>query len=466
MSEVSPSKIMERSASPAAQWQRHARRTAFRFNLAWWLQFFAPWAAGLGLVIMTGVLGWRSRGQDLPSLPWLGAGLAGIFLCAGLGCWWVARRRFARTADGMVWLESRLKLNNALTAATEGVTAWPPAPARVDDGFRFSARWLVAPALLTAVCLLLAFLLPLSRAGAPPALPPPLALTRAEAILNVLEKEEVAAPEALKKAREQLDALLAQPPGDYYSHHSLEAADALETSLGEAAGQLGGQLQSAVNAASSLEKFDSSLSSSAREQLETDLKAAIDGLKNSSLGTSGGLEKQLGQLDPAKLKELDPAKLQQMLQNLQAKAKACKDCQGGGAGNGQSEAEKALADLLNGKQGKGNGDGDGQGDGDSDGQEGKGRGGLQRGPGTTDLTFEKTPSDLATNKLEQLESQDLTRTLPGDHLGTRDMEHQLDKTPAGPSAGGAVASPAGGGDAVWRDQLLPGEQKVLRKYFK
>ncbi len=451
---------MDRSASPAALWQRHARRTVRRFNLAWWLQFFAPWAAGLGLAIMAGVLWGRSRGSDLP-LPWVISGLLGIYLLAGLGCWWAARRRFSRTADGMVLLESHLKLNNALSAAADGITAWPPAPPQVDDGFRFRAPWLVAPALLTVACLLLAFLLPVSQAGGPAALPPPLALARAEAILNALEKEEVADPEALKKAREQLDALLDQPPADYYSHHSLEAADALETSLGEAAGQLGGQLQSAANAASSLEKFDSSLSPSAREQLETDLQSAIDGLKNSSLGTSEALEKQLGQLDPSKLKELDPAQLQQMLKNLQAKAKACKDCQGGGAGAGQSEAEKALADLLNGKEG-----GDGEGQGEGEGQEGKGRGGLQRGPGTADLSFEKNASDLSTNNLEILESQDLTRTLPGDHLGTRDIEHKLDKSATVPVAGGDVTSPAGGGDAVWRDQLLPSEQKVLRRYFK
>ena len=95
-----------------------------------------------------------------------------------------------------------------------------------------------------------------------------------------------------------------------------------------------------------------------------------------------------------------------------------------------------------------------------------GQGGVNRGPGTGDLTFEKNASELETNKLEMLESQDLSRTLPGDHLATKEIEHRLDKTSPGLSAGGAVTAPALGGDAVWKDQLLPSEQKVLRRYFK
>ena len=95
-----------------------------------------------------------------------------------------------------------------------------------------------------------------------------------------------------------------------------------------------------------------------------------------------------------------------------------------------------------------------------------GRGGLNRGPGTGPLTFEQKATDLGTDQLEEIESRDLSRSLPGDHLGTRDIEHHLEKAPEGPSAGGSLAVPAGGGEAVWRDQLLPSEQKVLRRYFK
>lgn len=457
--------------TPATVWQQHARRTMRRFQLAWWLQFFAPWAAGLALLACGLILVLRSRGMELP-LPWVLGGLAAAYAVMAAGAWQVARRHFLKVGDGMVLLESRLGLNNALTAASQGITEWPAPPLQLDDGYRFRAPWLVAPALLTAACLTLAFLLPVSQAETPAVLPPPLALSRAEEILNALEQENVVDPTALEEAREQLEALMKQAPEDFYKHHSLEAADTLETSLREAAGSLGSKLQTAAQAAESLEKYDTSLTPSARGTLESELKAAVEGLKNSSMGASEALKKQLEQLDPSKLKELDPEQVKKMMENLKAKAAACKECQGKGQGEGQSEAEKALADLLNGKDGKdgkGQGQGEGKGEGEGDegeGKEGMGRGGVNRGPGTGPLTFEKDASDLATQRLEQLESKDLSRTLPGDHLGTKDIEHQLDQSPTGPSAGGNVAAPAGGGEAVWRDQLIPSEQKVLRRYFK
>ena len=453
---------MDKHATSAPLWQQHARRTERRINLAWWLELYAPWAAGLSLAVLAVVLVMRHQGWPLPGGA-TSAALLGLYLLAGLGCWWVGRRHFCAGQAAMVRLESHLHLNNALSAAAAGVTAWPPAPAQVEDGLRFRAAWLIAPVLLTVSSLLLAFLLPVSGKAVPAALPPPLALTRTADLLKLLEKEEVADPAALDKAREQLEALLNQPPEDYYSHHSLEAADTLETALAEAAGQLGSQLKTAADAAESLEKYDSSLSPTARQQLQSEMENAVEGIKNSSLGASEELKKQLGNLDPSKLKEMNPEQLKKMLENFKAKSEACKNCQGKGGTGGKSEAEQALADLLNGKPGEGSGEGQGE---DGKDGEGKGRGGVNRGPGTGDLTFEKNASDLSTNKLEQLESGDLSRSLPGDHLGTRDIEHQLDKSPSGPAGGGAAAQPAGGGDAVWRDQLMPAEQKVLRRYFK
>lgn len=445
-------------------WEGHAARAVRRWNLAWWLQAFAPAAAGVSLMVFGTVFYFRSQNLPLPAGP-SGAGIAGIYVLAALGSWLRVRGRFSKKADGLVRLETHLQLNNTLTAAAHGVTAWPVAPKSVDDGLRFRSSWLAAPIVMTAACLLLAFLLPVPEKAAAVTVPPPQALDRADAILTTLEAQEVADPAALEKAREQLEALKSQDPQDYYSHHSLEAADTLETSLKHAAAGLGRNLQTAAQAAESLESFDSSLSPSAKQQLERDFQSAVEGLRNSPLGTNESLMKQLKGLDPSKLKDVDKAQLQKMLQNLKAKGQACKNCQGMGQGDGQSEAEKALNDLLNGKNGKGKGEGEGEGDSEGEG-EGMGRGGVNRGPGTGPLRFEKKESDLGTSNLEQLESNDLSRTLPGGNLGTQDIEHQLDKTAPGPANGGAVNAPGTGGDAVWRDQLLPAEQKVLRGYFK
>ena len=454
---------MEQPVSLACLWHQCARRTMRRVNLGWWLELFVPWSAGTGLVVMILVIWLRSQGAGFP-VRQVTACLVAVYALIGLGCWLVARPRFSRIADGLVLLESRMKLNNALSAATHGVTAWPPLPIQADDGLCFRGPWLWSPALLTAAGLTFAFLLPLPQTESRTELPPPLALARAESILNALRQEDLVDAAALESAQEKLEAQLAQPPGDFYSHHSLEAADALELSLRDAAGNLGSQLQSAAQAAQSLEKYETSLTPSARQQLESDLQSAVEGIRNSSMGTSEALQKQLNQLDPAKLKELDPEQLEKMLANLKAKSAACKNCQSSGNSQNAGEAERALQALLNGKPSKGNGRGEGAGPG-KDG-EGMGRGGLNRGPGTGPLTFDGHATDLATDKPEPIGSRDLSRSLPGDHLGTKDIEHHLEKSPNGASAGGALASPAGGGEAVWRDPLLPSEQKVLRRYFK
>lgn len=442
----------------SAIWEGHAARTVRRWNLAWWLQAFAPAAGILSLVIFGIVFYARSQGRSFQP-GWIAGGIILLYGLAALAAWARVRNQFSGKNDGLVRLESHLRLNNSLTAAAQGITAWPQAPDKVDDGFRFRARWLAAPSLLTAACLMMAFLLPVPTPATAVVIPPPQSLDRAEAILTTLEKQEIADPAALEKAREQLEALRAQDPQEYYSHHSLEAADTLETSLQHAVGEMGRNLQSAAQSAESLEKFDNSLSPAARQQLGRDFQAAVEGIKNSSLGANAGLMKQLSGLDPSKLKEIDPKQLQQMLKNLKDKAQACKDCKG--PGNAESEAEKALNDLLNGKDGEGEGEGEGDGDG-----EGMGSGGVNRGPGTGPLRFQKKASELDTDRLERLENDDLTRTLPGDNMGTSDTEHNLDKTSTGPSAGGSVSGSGTGGDAVWRDQLLPTEQKVLRGYFK
>ena len=45
-------------------------------------------------------------------------------------------------------------------------------------------------------------------------------------------------------------------------------------------------------------------------------------------------------------------------------------------------------------------------------------------------------------------------------------EHEIDEAKVGVRAGGATESAGGGGDAVWRDRLLPGEKAVLKNYFE
>jgi hypothetical protein len=54
----------------------------------------------------------------------------------------------------------------------------------------------------------------------------------------------------------------------------------------------------------------------------------------------------------------------------------------------------------------------------------------------------------------------------GDLLAIGETEHDDKESNAKASQGGAVASQGKGGEAVWRESLLPSEKAVLKRYFK
>ncbi|MEZ5433062.1 MAG: hypothetical protein R3F31_18270 [Verrucomicrobiales bacterium] len=55
---------------------------------------------------------------------------------------------------------------------------------------------------------------------------------------------------------------------------------------------------------------------------------------------------------------------------------------------------------------------------------------------------------------------------PGELISVGETKFDLDKTPRGPQQAGAVTGVGQGGDAVWRESLVPAEREVLKKFFK
>jgi len=74
--------------------------------------------------------------------------------------------------------------------------------------------------------------------------------------------------------------------------------------------------------------------------------------------------------------------------------------------------------------------------------------------------------DLGTNNIEKVTNEDLSRASLGDLLSVGETEHEEDKQASGSQAGGGVSSNGRGGDAVWRESLIPEEQALLKRYFK
>ncbi len=112
--------------------------------------------------------------------------------------------------------------------------------------------------------------------------------------------------------------------------------------------------------------------------------------------------------------------------------------------------------------GKGEGNRPGE---DGEGEPGPGRGGVQRGPGVAPLPLSANPSHPGVGRPDALESADLSRAGAGDTIGTRNVEHELDRQATGPVAGGAAAAGAGG-NAVGTESLLPSDRAVLKRYFE
>ena len=96
----------------------------------------------------------------------------------------------------------------------------------------------------------------------------------------------------------------------------------------------------------------------------------------------------------------------------------------------------------------------------------EGAGSPERGPGAADLNPKNKETNLNTNHPEKEQTRDLERLAPGDLLGTSDGEHKVDQSVQGPQATGQSAAEGTGGEAVMKDQWLPSEKGVLRKYFK
>ncbi len=93
-----------------------------------------------------------------------------------------------------------------------------------------------------------------------------------------------------------------------------------------------------------------------------------------------------------------------------------------------------------------------------------GSGGINRGKADAPL-FYGDETDLKTNRIEGVEGTDLSRALPGEVLGVGETEHEDEQSPSVRQEGGTLSGRASGGDAVWRESLMPEEKAVLKRYF-
>jgi hypothetical protein len=444
-------------------WTRQAATVSRKINLAWWIETLSVPLVTVGLIGACVLLLVR---REVPqSQPWILALSAGgtVLLLAAIA-WAVARRHFEKPEQSMVRIEASMRLRNALSAARAGVAPWPELPPRVDAGVDWAWQRVLVPPLAALAFLTAGLLIPVSArgTGGDPNPDQPLAWENLEADLERLGQEEVIDEAYLEEMRKKLEELRAQEEEDWFSHSSLEATDTLKKEHSGQVEKLERELGRADKALGDLQKAGG-MPAAEKERLLNQFDQALQGLQNGALKPNPGLLDQLKQLDPNNLGQMDPEQLQQLKENMQKAAQACKDCQGGGNNGGGGQGDEWLDELLDG-EGQGQGEGDQPG-GDKEG-EGPGKGGVDRGPGHAPGVLGKEGEKIELGDLTGIESKDLSRSLPGDLLQLQDGEHDIDKTPVGPRAGGATGATGDGGDRVWKDALDPEEQKALKKFFE
>ena len=441
-------------------WEAAAAGLAARVNFAAWLDRFAPGVFAAGTVTAVALYALR-RTREPQHWAWLA--LAAGLLVAGGVAWQRARRGFFTAAHARVFLEYQLGLDAALSAASDGVAAWP-ARGAVPNVLRWRAPgtlgWLAGALALLAASLWLpvpAF----DPSGVRPVEKPP-ALATTEAWLQELAKLDVIKPESLALLEKEAKELAEKSPEDQYTHSALEAADALRAQTEQAAGNLARALDSAAGALAALADPKATPDAEQLKSLSAQLSAALQGMKDGQLSANAALLAQLAAANGS-LGALSPEQAAALAQRLGQGGKSVRGVTGAqGAGAGVNRGLPSWRDSQG-----GNGPGQSGPHGLSDNQNGPpGSGGPGGGGPPAPLTF----GDLANagqGKAEGLTGDKPNPPALGDKIGEQLGAHEVDPTKAaGPMSAGAVAAPAAGGEAVWVNRLTPAERAALKNFFK
>ncbi len=433
-----------KSDTPNSAWFRQARRVARRVNLAWWLDVVAIPMVVFGLAGACAILLIRHHAPSTPPEFLAGGALAAVGLLA-LGAWLVARRRFESPTEAMVRIEASMHLRNRLSAAMAGVAPWPDAPESVDAGLRWRWSRLVIPPLAALACLAAGMLVPVS-ARSDTGIPPqePLAWQEIESDLDRFESEDLADDPYIEEMRKKIEELRQQETEDWFSHSSLEAGDNLRRTHRTEIQRVERELTQTERSISPLAKKSGEMSEAQRERLAEQFKNALQGLQQGGLKPNAALMQQLSGLDPSQLAQLDPQQLKELREALRKCARGFGQCQDGdewmdGEYQGMCEGDKPGLKP--------------------------GRGGVTRGPGTTEGVLGHQSEEINTGDLAGIQSKDLSKALPGDLLQLEDTEHEVDNAPVGPAPGGAISTTGRGGERVWREALDPDEQRVIKRFF-
>ncbi len=433
-------------------WNQEAAGVVRRVNTGWWLERFNLLVVVALILFSVVILCLRTVGlawmDSIGPLTVVGVITAG----AALWAWLWSRSQFIGKEEALVRLDDRLKLNNGLSSALAKVAPWPVYESVGREvGLRWRWEMAILPCAFAAIMVVAAFLVPvIDLKGSDPTIThEPNAWGQMDEWVATLEAEDLIDPDSLIAIEEKIEELRQQPEEDWYGHASLEATDTLKDGLGMDLQELASEMATLERDLEALRSFSSEMSEAGKEMLLREMEEALKSLAANGLEVNSELASQLSKIDPSKLGQqmmgdLSLAELKTLQKQL------CQGCDALGSMDGLpalSEDSMVGAGMCMGMGLK------------------PGVGGISRGRGDAPLFF-GDEDDLGTNRIEKVENLDFSNAAPGDLLGLGETEHDIDKNAKGPQSGGAVSSGGQGGDAVWRDSLLPDEKALLKRYFK
>lgn len=430
-------------------WMRIAKRTSQVINLGWWVEGLRLPAVVASLFFAAGILRVRQL-QEHPDWRLLFSVLLVCVVLLLLVCWWLARKYFEKPEQSLVRLESQMQLNNALSSAMAGMRSWPEVPTQIDRGVEWRGARVLLPVLAAIGIVLAAVYIPVGAVGidsyeqtAPKAF-----LDLAESI-EELELEQVVDEEYIEQIEEQMQGLEDANSEDWFDHASLEAIDSLREAHQNNAAELEQALRSSENALKNLQNHGEEMNDAMRQRQLNDFQNALNAMNEGSMRPNKELLERLKNLDPSALDGLSQEQLDQMRQQMRENAQSLNEQKGQEPGDGIGEGPGEYAE----------GEVEGEG-------EGLGNGGVDRGPGHAPSVLGGEKDPLATGNMEGIDPKTLGDDLPGDLLETRSLDHPVDESQSWTQQGGGLRSQGEGGERVWQNELLPKEQKALKKFFK
>ncbi len=386
---------------------------------------------------LTGILWWLLRAQDMSPVPaWVLGG--GCLLVGALAAWEVSRARRLTLRQAIVRLDLGWHYSQQLVSASEGHSSWPD---EVPEA-ALPLSWNLQPCLPP---LGLVFLFLLMGAGLP--LPPerpasfqnhtePPDWQALESMASFLEEEQMLQEQDAERIRRNVNQLRNKPASEWYDPASLEATDLLRERVQADAQRLEQGLAQTARLIAAAAARREEMNQQQLQQMIDQLRELERRMQAGEMQPREDLRQQLEALNPDALQQMDQQALQQLREQLE---------------QNREELMQALAQAgLGGEEGV---------------NLHEGPGGIDRGGDPAELSLQGFESHEQPSAPLPLPDTQEERMQMGDLLEVREGEHG-DERPVISTEAGELRSQGGGGELIWRDDLLPEDATILQGYFQ